>query len=54
MSHIVKSCPFTELYGGLSQLHSADDAAIAWLTSYGSESHMQEEESTVLLYVRDC
>jgi len=22
--------------GGLSQLHSADDAAIAWLTNYGS------------------
>jgi len=24
--------PFTKLIGGLSQLHSADDAAIAWLT----------------------
>ena len=36
MSHIVESCPFTKLNGGLSQLHSADDAAIAWLTNYGS------------------
>jgi len=36
MSHIVESCPFTNLNGGLSQLHSADDAATAWLTNYGS------------------
>ena len=26
----------TKLNGGLSQLHSADDAATAWLTNYGS------------------
>jgi len=33
------------LNGGLSQLQSADDAAIDWLTNYhGSLSHMQEEE----------
>jgi len=44
MSHIVESCPFTKLNGGLSQLHSADDAALAWLTNYGSYSHTQEEE----------
>ena len=36
MSHIVKSCRLTKLNGGLSQLHSADAAAIAWLTNYGS------------------
>jgi len=36
MSHIVESCPLTKLNGGLSQLHSAGDAAIAWLTNYGS------------------
>jgi len=36
MSHVVESCPLTKLNGGLSQLHSADDAAIAWLTNYGS------------------
>ena len=36
MFHIVESCPLTKLDGGLFQLHSADDAAIAWLTNYGS------------------
>ena len=36
MSHIVESCPLTKLNGGLSQLHSADEDAISWLTSYGS------------------
>jgi len=35
-SHIVESCLLTKLNGGLSQPHSADDAAIAWLTNYGS------------------
>ena len=34
MSHIVESCPLTKPNGGLSQLHSADDAAVAWLTNY--------------------
>jgi len=36
MAHIVKSCPLTRLHGGLSKLHSADDDAVAWLTSYDS------------------
>jgi len=36
MSHIVKSCPLTKLSGGLSRLHSADEDAVSWLTSYGS------------------
>ena len=36
ISHIVESSPRTKLNGGLSQLHSADDEAIAWLTKYGS------------------
>ena len=36
MSHTVESCPQTRLHGGLSNLHSADDDAIACLTSYGS------------------
>ena len=31
----VESCPQTRLDGGLSKLHSADDDAVAWLTSYG-------------------
>jgi len=34
MSHIVDSYPLTKLNGGLSQLRSADDEAIAWLTNY--------------------
>ena len=34
-SHIVESCPPTKLNGGLSQLHSADEDAVSWLTSYG-------------------
>ena len=36
MSHIVESCPVTKLNGGLSRLHSADEDAVSWLTSYGS------------------
>jgi len=34
MSHIVDSCPLSKLNGGLSQIHSADDKAAAWLNSY--------------------
>ena len=33
---IVESCPLTKLNGGLSRLHSADEDAVSWLTSYGS------------------
>ncbi len=36
MSHIVDSCPLTKLNGGLSQLHTAVDDALIWLTNYGS------------------
>jgi len=36
MSHTVDSCPLSKLNGGLSQLHSADDEAVARLISYGS------------------
>jgi len=36
MSHIVKSCPLTKLYGGLSRLHSADEDTFLWLISCGS------------------
>jgi len=36
MSRIVESCPQTRLHSGLSKLHSADDDAFTWLTSYGS------------------
>jgi len=36
MSHTVESCPLTKLNGGLSWLHSVDEDAVLWLTSYGS------------------
>ena len=36
MSHIVESLPLTKLNDGLSRLHSADEDAVSWLTSYGS------------------
>jgi len=44
MSHIVESCPLTKLNGGLSRLHSADEDAASWLTSYGSW-HTYEKNS---------
>ena len=31
-----ESCPLTKLNGGLSQLHSADEDAVSWLTNYSS------------------
>ena len=43
MSHIVESCPLTKLNGGLSRLHSADEDAVSWLTSYGSR-HAYEKK----------
>jgi len=36
MSHIVESRPLTKLDGGLSRLHSEDEDAVLWLTSYGT------------------
>jgi len=36
MSHIVNSCPLTKFDGGLLHLHEADEAAVDWLTTYGS------------------
>jgi len=36
MSHTVESCRLKILNGCLSQLHSADEVAVLWLTSYGS------------------
>ena len=35
MFHIVESCPLTKLNGSLFRLHSADEDAVLWLTSYG-------------------
>jgi len=31
MGHIVDSCPLTQLDGGLTRLHEADDDAVTWL-----------------------
>ena len=45
MSHIVKSCPLTKLNGGISRLHSVDEDAVSWLTSYGSW-HAYENKKT--------
>ena len=36
MSHIVESCPCTELNDDLSRLHSADEDTVSWLTNYVS------------------
>jgi len=46
MSHIVESCPLTKLNGSLSRLHSVDEDAVSWLTSYGSR-HAYEKKKTV-------
>jgi len=34
MPHSVESCPLTKLNDGLSRLHSVDEDAVSWLTSY--------------------
>jgi len=34
--HSVNSCPLTKFDGGLLRLHEADEAAVDWLTTYGS------------------
>jgi len=39
MSHIVNFCPLTKFdgsEGSLLRLHEADEAAVDWLTTYGS------------------
>ena len=36
MSHIVNYCPLTKFEGGLLHLHETDEAAVNWLTTYGS------------------
>jgi len=45
MSHIVDSCPLSKLNDSLSQLHSADDEAVAWLISYGFDAHARRSGS---------
>jgi len=36
MSHIVDSCPMTKHDGSLQRLHTVDEAAVDWLTAYGT------------------
>ena len=50
MSHIVKSCPLTKLNGGLYRLHSADEDAVSWLTSYGSW-HAYEKKKKIITVI---
>jgi len=49
MSYIVESCPLTKLNGGLSRLHSVDEDAVSWLTSYDSW-HAYEKKKTTATY----
>ena len=51
MSRIVKSCPVTKLNGSLSRLHSADEDAVSWLTSYGSW-HAHEKKKKARFFWR--
>jgi len=39
-------CPLLKLNGGLSQLHSAVNEAVAWLISYGSSCICKKKIST--------
>ena len=48
-TYIVESCALTKLNGGLSQVHSADEDAVSWLTSYGSW-HAYEKNITAIHY----
>ena len=50
MSHTVESCPLTKLNGGLSRLHSADEDAVSWLTSYG-KWHAYEKNIQLTHYI---
>ena len=57
MFYIVESCPLTKLSGGLSGLHSADEDAVSWLTSYGSWNAYEKKKSLECKYtdlLRTC
>jgi len=51
MSHIVESCPLTKLNGGLSQLHSADEDAVSWLTNRASAYGTPLDGATVKVVI---
>jgi len=48
MSHTVEYCHLTKLNGGLSRLHSADEDAVSWLTSYGKWHAYEKKTDTQL------
>ena len=50
ISHIVECCPLTKLNGGLSRLHSVDEDAVSWLTSYGSWHAYEKKKSITKVY----
>jgi len=53
MSHVVDSCLLIKLAAsGLSKLHSADDDAVAWLTSYGSPQRIHTATTTIQIAIR--
>jgi len=45
--YTVESCPLTKLNGGLSRLHSADEDAVSWLTSYGSWNAYEKKKKVI-------
>ena len=51
MSHIVESCPLTKLNNGLSRLHSADEDAVSWLTSYGSWHSYEKKKKKIINFI---
>jgi len=51
MFHIVKSCPLIKLNGGLSRLHSADEDAVLWLTSYGKWHAYEKKKNAALGWI---
>jgi len=56
MSHIVDFCPLTKLNGGLSQLHSADDEAVAWMIAIALSAltRRRKSHSCLGLSSADC
>ena len=49
ISHIVKSHPLTKLNGGFSRLHSVDEDAVSWLTSYGLWCAYEKKKKNVIV-----
>jgi len=41
-SHIIDSCPMTKFDSGLQCLHTADKAAVDWLTLYVAQKHTKQ------------